>query len=170
MNHITKRQLVITMTLFSLMVTINLIGKATNKLFEHYGDGTIVDTLEINGIFCLLYFGFSRFNFKLKNEFRLPLFRSILWTITIILFDYVYYDPYALMTMFADELGPINGALFSPYNSIIFYLDQNSGYSNFIRIFVISIYGMAFVEVLLIKVATFLVDYNFHVIEKFSKN
>lgn len=155
------------MTLFLLMVTINFIGKATNKLVGHYGDGTIVDTLEINGIFCLLYFGFSRFNSKLKNEYRIPLFRSILWTIVIILFDYIYYDPYALMTLFADMLGPINGALFSPYNSIIFYLDKNSGYSNFIRIFIISIYGIALVEVLLIKVATFLVDSYFHVIEIF---
>jgi hypothetical protein len=149
------------------MVTINFIGKATNKLVGHYGGGTIVDTLEINGIFCLLYFGFSRFNSKLKNEYRIPLFRSILWTIVIILFDYIYYDPYALMTLFADVLSPINGALFSPYNSILHYLDQNSGYSNFIRIFVTSIYGMALVEVLLIKAAIFLVDSYFHVIEKF---
>jgi hypothetical protein len=67
LKHTTKRQLVITVTLFSMMVTINLIGKATNKLVEHYGDGTIVDTLEINGIFCLLYYSNSKELFTEKG-------------------------------------------------------------------------------------------------------
>ena len=142
------------------MEVINFVGGLVNGKVGNYSYNLkdFPETILIVGIFSGAYFITTTFKTKINNTYRLPIIRTIFWTV-LILIDVLNFRTDSLYN-FTYLLALNNGLLCFFYDTLLFKLYNGmTGYgSNYFQVFAIDILIFAAYELLIIKTATYILE------------
>jgi hypothetical protein len=153
-----KRQFIIAALIFSTMTLINFIGGLVNSNVGHFQGNLsdFFDTMGIVAIFCGLYLLTTIPKIKIDVPYRLPIIRTIFWTLFVTL-DLLYRREGVLETV-DYILALINGGLCLFYNTILFKVYNGGTGDTYFEIYGLGILLFAVYEYTIIKTSTVLAD------------
>ena len=151
-----KRQLYITGIIFLIMSFINFLGGIVNGYLSYEGNLTVFpDTLVFVGIFCGLYLLSTGIKLKLDNSLKLPIIRTICWTLFVSteLFLHPNIDGEPSYILFL-----VNSGLCTFWNTIFISIPSGVGQSFFFDTILMNIIAFGLYEIGVIKTATLAYD------------
>jgi len=149
-----KRQLLIAGVIFLTMTLINFIGGLVNSNIGHYQGNLsdFPDTIGMVAIFCGLYLLTAIIKTKVDTSYRLPLIRTIFWSLVVTL-DILCRSNNAIETV--DYLLALtNGGLCSFYDTLLFKVYNGNTGDTYFEIYGFGIIGFAVYEFIIIKYST----------------
>lgn len=153
-----KRQFIIAVLIFSTMTLINFIGGLVNSNVGHFQGNLsdFPDTMGIVAVFCGLYLLTTIPKIKLDETYRLPIIRTIFWTLFVTL-DLLFRREGILETV-DYILALINSGLCLFYNTILFKVYNGGTGNTYFEIYGLGIFLFAIYEFAIIKTSTILAD------------
>ena len=139
------------------MSAINFLGALTNGLLNYSGNLTndFHETFIIVGIFCGLYLLTTRIKIKLHNSLKLPIIRTILWTIFVS--TELFIEP-TIDGEFSYILFLNNSGLFTFWNTIFISIPGGVGQNFFVDNILLNIIAFGLYEIAVIRTAVFTYD------------
>lgn len=153
-----KRQFIIAVLIFSTTSLLNFIGGLVNTNIGHF-QGTLSDfpgTILPVAIFCGLYLLTTIIKSKVDVVYRLPLIRTIFWTV-LVTFDIIYRREGVLVTV-DYILALTNAGLCLFYNTILFKVYNGGTGNTFFEIYGLGIILFAVYEFAIIKYSSVFAD------------
>lgn len=153
-----KRQLIIAVFIFLTMTFVNLIGGIVNSNVGHFQGNLsdFVETMEMVAIFCGLYLLTSLIKSKHDTNYRLPIIRTIFWTLMVTL-DLIYRSENDFYTV-DYLLALVNGGLCLFYNTLLFKVYNGGTGNTYLEIYGFGIIAFAIYELIIIKSSTIITD------------
>lgn len=147
-----KKQLYISGIIFFILSIVNFFGAVTNELLNYSGNLTddFHETFILVGIFCGLYLLTTRIKTKLDNSLKLPIIRSILWTIFVSteLFTEPTLNGEPSYILFLN-----NSGLCTFWNTIFISIPGGVGQNFFVDNILINIVAFGLYEIAIIRIA-----------------